>query len=358
MRCESAREAMSLDADGRLEPARRPELEAHVAACPACSAFRDDLDRLRLVFRPAEAVEPSEGAVRRTVDAASACKSRRPAGAWISGAAAAALLAALGASLWSRPVPPVSTPAAPAADDLGYPAWALFHQLGRLDRDDPAREAALARLELAASGLARRPGPYGRLASRLEETLARETDPSVAVRAIRREIESSGVLAGLSVPESPRGRPVSQSTEDPYAAARLKIYAGDVRGAVAAFELLLASGDTAGFEDDILYWLGALRLWEGRRNEALGCWYALAAMDSAYADSQLIAFAQGTAQDLGGPGEDDEEEGPTPEEMWFAFEEIQGWKGVRIDAQALEKLRRTMPDVARYIESGAKPQDR
>lgn len=59
MRCPRAEKLLSDDLGGALGPARKARLEAHLAACPACRAYRDGLARLRDALdapleRPAE----------------------------------------------------------------------------------------------------------------------------------------------------------------------------------------------------------------------------------------------------------------------------------------------------------------
>ena len=53
--CEHFAEAISSLADGTLDPADRPRLEAHLEACDGCRALLDDLRALR---RDAAALPP------------------------------------------------------------------------------------------------------------------------------------------------------------------------------------------------------------------------------------------------------------------------------------------------------------
>lgn len=43
MRCNKAREFLSLELDGMMPPGEAVELERHVESCPACQEYRDDL---------------------------------------------------------------------------------------------------------------------------------------------------------------------------------------------------------------------------------------------------------------------------------------------------------------------------
>jgi anti-sigma factor RsiW len=52
MRCGTARQRLSDDIDGALSPARKVRLEAHLASCPDCRAYRDDLVRLQAEVLP------------------------------------------------------------------------------------------------------------------------------------------------------------------------------------------------------------------------------------------------------------------------------------------------------------------
>jgi len=56
MACEHFGEAISALADGSLEPAERPRVEAHLEACDDCRALLDDLRALR---RSAASLEPA-----------------------------------------------------------------------------------------------------------------------------------------------------------------------------------------------------------------------------------------------------------------------------------------------------------
>ena len=115
--------------DGELPPGERAEVEAHLAACPACTALLADMAAVDAAAAslPAEAPEgyfdafPSRVAARLGVASKSPARARRlPAWTW---AAAAALLLAVVAPLTLRqPAPdlePTTTPApGPVGEDL------------------------------------------------------------------------------------------------------------------------------------------------------------------------------------------------------------------------------------------------
>jgi hypothetical protein len=122
-------ERLSAYLDGELPPVERAEVEAHLAACPACTALLADLAAVDAAAAslPAEAPEgyfdafPSRVAARLGVASKSPARARRlPAWTW---AAAAALLLAVVAPLTLRqPAPdlePTTTPApGPVGEDL------------------------------------------------------------------------------------------------------------------------------------------------------------------------------------------------------------------------------------------------
>jgi len=47
MRCGTARRRLSDDIDGALRSGRNPGVEAHLRACPACRAYREELGRIQ-----------------------------------------------------------------------------------------------------------------------------------------------------------------------------------------------------------------------------------------------------------------------------------------------------------------------
>jgi anti-sigma factor RsiW len=145
MRCPTARRRISDELDGALGPRRRLGLEAHLRACPACRANREDLTKLQAAVRRPDAFRAGfEGrlearlasmeAGRERVGLPFAARRRR---VW----AAAALLVLAGVSLWyarSRPAPSVME-AWIAYDDILDPvvrAAEISPELsGRIDRE-------------------------------------------------------------------------------------------------------------------------------------------------------------------------------------------------------------------------------
>lgn len=61
MRCERARKWVSDELDGALVPVRKSRLERHLAACPACRAYRDDLAVLAAGAKDLPAGDPPPG---------------------------------------------------------------------------------------------------------------------------------------------------------------------------------------------------------------------------------------------------------------------------------------------------------
>jgi anti-sigma factor RsiW len=109
MSCTRSRENIQELVDGTLGPIRAADLRQHLDECPSCRALADDLQQLREVAATIEPLEPPDhvwmqiaGRLRqegRVLDrpAPAAPHSRMPY-AWV--AIAAALLLAVGASLW------------------------------------------------------------------------------------------------------------------------------------------------------------------------------------------------------------------------------------------------------------------
>ncbi|HEV8664123.1 MAG TPA: zf-HC2 domain-containing protein [Candidatus Methylomirabilis sp.] len=102
--------------DGELAPGERLAVERHLGRCPRCAARLQDLGRLRGALRSLPRSVPAEDGwtrLREEIGGAAPERARlrwRPATArrWAPVAATAALLAALGASLYltSAPGPP------------------------------------------------------------------------------------------------------------------------------------------------------------------------------------------------------------------------------------------------------------
>jgi len=97
--CEEARLLLQAELDGELEPARIAGLAAHVAACPACAATRQELGALSRQLRGAMAYHPApdrlRAAVRTRLGAppAGPPRWRAPAAGFAAGFALAACLA-------------------------------------------------------------------------------------------------------------------------------------------------------------------------------------------------------------------------------------------------------------------------
>jgi anti-sigma factor RsiW len=121
MTCEDFAEQISALADGTLDPAERPRLEAHLEACEDCGALLDDLRALR---REAASMPsaPLPAALWPRVAARlreQGVRDESPGGGrsalWQWGAIAAVLVLAVGLSLmvtWTRrPAPPSETTA-------------------------------------------------------------------------------------------------------------------------------------------------------------------------------------------------------------------------------------------------------
>lgn len=131
MACEHFAEAISALADGSLDPAERPRVEAHLEACDDCRALLDDLRALR---RSAASLEPAplpptlwprvaarlrEQGVREPSD------SPWLSGLWQWGAIAAVLVLAVGLSLmltWTRRPEPAAGTTATHRDEGIRPA--------------------------------------------------------------------------------------------------------------------------------------------------------------------------------------------------------------------------------------------
>jgi predicted anti-sigma-YlaC factor YlaD len=86
-KCDRARQWASLELDGELSSFESALLESHVAACPSCAAFRDEIGGLTTTLRAAP-YEPFSGVVLGRV--------RRRVGARLAPAAAAMAVAAVG----------------------------------------------------------------------------------------------------------------------------------------------------------------------------------------------------------------------------------------------------------------------
>jgi len=123
-------EAVSALADGSLDPAERPRVEAHLEACAECRELLDDLRALR---REASSLapEPLPAALWPRVAARlrdqgvrdeSTATAKKGAGFWQWAAIAALLVVAVGAGLlvtWSRRPPAPTTASGQPHDDSG-----------------------------------------------------------------------------------------------------------------------------------------------------------------------------------------------------------------------------------------------
>jgi hypothetical protein len=130
MTCIDFAESISALADGTLDAAERPRVEAHIEACAECRELLDDLRALR---REASSLGPEPLAASLWPRLAARLRdrgvrnpdeaSRSRAGFWQWAAIAALLAVAVGAGLlvtWSRrPAPPTATTAGQPHDDSG-----------------------------------------------------------------------------------------------------------------------------------------------------------------------------------------------------------------------------------------------
>lgn len=140
MRCATARELTSADADGEIGPAERRELVAHLAGCEACQRYADGvaaLDR-QVRVRPAEPVPDLVGAVM-----ARARPARLGRGGWLRPA-----IAWVAAIMFVQSVPALVLGSVPGADThvarhvgafgmalaigLAYVAWRPHRAFGLL----------------------------------------------------------------------------------------------------------------------------------------------------------------------------------------------------------------------------------
>ncbi len=143
--------------DGELPPGERAEVEAHLAACPACTALLADMGAVDAAARslPAEAPEgyfeafPSRVVARLGAASKSPARPRRlPAWTW---AAAAALLLAVVAPLTLRHSAPGPVPSTTPAPGAPRP---------RAEAQDQKRERDA--LKAPRRGPAARPAPVAR----------------------------------------------------------------------------------------------------------------------------------------------------------------------------------------------------
>ncbi len=131
--CAAARRLVHAAADGEIDAAGRTQLDAHLAGCAECRAFRDEIDELAAALAglddPALPDEDLAAVFARTVDAPAASartaiRRRRAAPAWAAaGLAAAALVLALLAPHALRSpaeAPPSEEELARAAQEIRY----------------------------------------------------------------------------------------------------------------------------------------------------------------------------------------------------------------------------------------------
>ena len=120
-RCAEARALASCQVDGELSELDALRLDRHVAACPACAAWRAEAGSIAVVLQNAEPVVPSRSLaprlgrrVRRSFTVA----------ATLASATAAAGLAALIVALPTRIL---SLPSSGRVLDSGTCAWCMSH---------------------------------------------------------------------------------------------------------------------------------------------------------------------------------------------------------------------------------------
>lgn len=126
MKCEQAEQAILLKDSGELGLLARMRLDRHLAGCPACQAYQDELGVTRRALHDLPAPSLSERARNSILTAATPDRrdvvtlapTQRPVTWWRPAFAAAALAALLAASLYLRshsPTTPVVAQQAPAA---------------------------------------------------------------------------------------------------------------------------------------------------------------------------------------------------------------------------------------------------
>jgi hypothetical protein len=134
MACESRIERIQELVDGTLGAIRRSDLEQHLAACPACRALNEDLERIRGAAAALPALSPPDGAWlqiagRLRQEGRIAQAAPKPSGsvrsyAWL--AIAATLVLAAGASIVvvfrSSPAPAPSAVALPTGNPAADPS--------------------------------------------------------------------------------------------------------------------------------------------------------------------------------------------------------------------------------------------
>lgn len=107
--CEAYRSLLSALLDGELEGQERRDVEAHLAECPDCRAYLEDLKEIQAVFRGLDELAPQDFSahvmerVRVTDQDRPERKTvrLRPWRRWVAAAACCALVAAGAWSLWS-----------------------------------------------------------------------------------------------------------------------------------------------------------------------------------------------------------------------------------------------------------------
>lgn len=77
MRCLEPRENLSAYFDGELEEPRRAQLAAHLAECPTCQRYLDDLSRVSRLVRTDQDSHPPDGLWERIHSAALVTKAGR-----------------------------------------------------------------------------------------------------------------------------------------------------------------------------------------------------------------------------------------------------------------------------------------
>ncbi len=117
--CEEAGRRLVQQMDGELPADAAADLEAHLAGCAACRAERDELQRLRGLWRGLPAPESRPEDRERILFAARRRLSRRPRLVGAAAAAAAVLLVALRLALPGGPALPDGWQGTPPAYSLG-----------------------------------------------------------------------------------------------------------------------------------------------------------------------------------------------------------------------------------------------
>lgn len=120
MNCRGWRERLARYHDDALENSERRDVEEHLAACARCRDALADLSSIRDLFQTASSGAPPENLAQRVAGVTRAQQSQPLVGRWLRGAAAAAAIAWITASLSLTRQPEMdaalAVPATPAVE--------------------------------------------------------------------------------------------------------------------------------------------------------------------------------------------------------------------------------------------------